>query len=181
MAQGLVAMEGGLMQYVAFFQGREVACEIEEIAPDRFRILLDGREIEVTAREASPSTMLLFLNNRVAQVEFETNPEGGERLMLDGHVADFELLDLRQRRLRMSEEHEEGTEDTGQIMSPMAGKVVACLVAQGDKVEKGDGVVVVEAMKMENELKAPRAGVVKTSMRWTSCSNKRKTACESGS
>ena len=47
------------------------------------------------------------------------------------------------------------------ISSPMPGKVVAVLVEEGQEVEEGQGLVVVEAMKMENELQSPRAGVVK--------------------
>ena len=47
------------------------------------------------------------------------------------------------------------------IASPMPGKVVKILVAEGDRVEKGQGLVIVEAMKMENEIKSASAGVVK--------------------
>jgi len=57
-----------------------------------------------------------------------------------------------------------GKNSTGiaKISTPMPGKVVRILVAVGSRVEAGDGVVVVEAMKMQNEMKSPIAGVVKT-------------------
>ena len=49
----------------------------------------------------------------------------------------------------------------GAISSPMPGKVVALKVSQGDKVKKGDVLLIIEAMKMENEIRAPRDGIVK--------------------
>jgi biotin carboxyl carrier protein len=53
-----------------------------------------------------------------------------------------------------------GGEKSGVLSSPMPGKIVKLLVKQGDMVEPGAALVVVEAMKMENELGSPRAGVV---------------------
>ena len=49
-----------------------------------------------------------------------------------------------------------------QVVSAMPGKVVRLLVGEGDEVEQGQGLVVVEAMKMENEIAAPRAGTVRS-------------------
>jgi len=49
---------------------------------------------------------------------------------------------------------------TAKVLSPMPGKVVRVLVVPGDAVEKGQGLVVIEAMKMQNELKSPLTGVV---------------------
>ncbi len=54
-----------------------------------------------------------------------------------------------------------GVDGPAEIAAPMPGKIVAILVEEGQQVEEGQGLVVVEAMKMENELKSPRAGVVK--------------------
>ena len=55
----------------------------------------------------------------------------------------------------------EGAAGPTAIKSPMPGKVVSVLVQDGQEVKKGDGLVVVEAMKMENELKSPKDGIVK--------------------
>jgi biotin carboxyl carrier protein len=64
------------------------------------------------------------------------------------------------KRLRSG--HGSGSHDHGsaEIVSPMPGKVVRVLVAAGAQVEAGDGIVVVEAMKMQNELKSPKAGLI---------------------
>ncbi|HEV2827178.1 MAG TPA: biotin/lipoyl-containing protein, partial [Pyrinomonadaceae bacterium] len=68
------------------------------------------------------------------------------------------LIDLKRLRSgQMSAAHHAGA---AEIVSPMPGKIVRVLVEAGAKVAAGSGVIVVEAMKMQNEMKAPKAGVV---------------------
>ena len=64
------------------------------------------------------------------------------------------------KRLRSG--HAAGAQHHGsaEVISPMRGKIVRVLVEQGSRVEAGDGIVVVEAMKMQNEMKSPKSGVV---------------------
>lgn len=76
---------------------------------------------------------------------------------LDGRVIEFELEDPRE--LRKGARHH-GRHGRAEIAAPMPGKVVRVLVAPGDTVEEGQGLVVVEAMKMQNEMKAPKDGKV---------------------
>jgi biotin carboxyl carrier protein len=64
------------------------------------------------------------------------------------------------RRLRADEDSDRHHHGSAEITAPMPGKVVRVLVEAGQAVEAGAGLVVVEAMKMQNELKAPRAGAV---------------------
>jgi biotin carboxyl carrier protein len=72
----------------------------------------------------------------------------------------YEVALVDPKRLRSAQS--QGGDHTGaaEIVSPMPGKIVRVLVKPGDKVEAGAGVVVVEAMKMQNEMKAPKAGTV---------------------
>jgi len=65
----------------------------------------------------------------------------------------------RLRSARGAGEHGDGA---AKIAAPMPGKVVRVLVEAGQKVEAGDGIVVVEAMKMQNEMKAPKSGILVT-------------------
>src|SRR5205823_3265962 len=72
------------------------------------------------------------------------------------------LLDARRKLLAQAAARAGAPAEGPQsVRSPMPGKVVKVLVQPGDVVQAGAGVVVVEAMKMENELKAPRGGTVK--------------------
>jgi biotin carboxyl carrier protein len=72
----------------------------------------------------------------------------------------FGVTIIDPKRLRSG--HISGTHDHGsaEIVSPMPGKIVRVLVEVGAQVEAGAGIVVVEAMKMQNEMKSPKAGVV---------------------
>jgi len=96
----------------------------------------------------------------VGGASYEVRVSGGEAF-IDGHRYNIETEDPRQWKRSGSGA---GVHGPAAIVAPMPGKIVRVLVAEGDEVEAGQGIVVVEAMKMQNELKAPRAGRV-TSLR----------------
>ncbi len=116
----------------------------------------DGREASVL--EVEPGIYSVLIGDRSFEARIEPSDDawavtiGRRRFLID-------VSDPR-RRSRKSR----GLEGEGRqrIVSPMPGKVVRVLAAQGAQVEAGQGIVVVEAMKMQNELKAPRAGRVVT-------------------
>ena len=64
------------------------------------------------------------------------------------------------KRLRSAKGDDADASGKAEIKTAMPGKVVRILVAEGDTVQKGDGVIVVEAMKMQNEMKSPKDGVI---------------------
>jgi biotin carboxyl carrier protein len=149
------------MHYVAVINGVECQVEISETSPDVFRVLIDGRPVDVDAREISPSTLSLIIDDKGYNVEYERTQEGsGINMLVRGHIAQVDVVDLRTMRLRKAQANAGVMDGPAQITAPMPGKVVAVLVEEGAHVEAGAGLVVVEAMKMENELRAPKAGTV---------------------
>lgn len=148
------------MHYVAIVGGKECQVEISEIAADRYQVLIDGRRLDVDAREVAPTTLSLVVGEQAYDVDLERTPTGGNALVR-GHVVEVEVLDLRRLRLRRAQESSAAPDGPATIVAPMPGKVVAVLVKDGDEVVAGQGLVVVEAMKMENELRAPKAGTVR--------------------
>ena len=81
-------------------------------------------------------------------------------MLVDGRNYRVNLMD--ERRVRTSGAVDASRAQGRQTVSvPMPGKVIAILIAEGDLVEKGQGLVIVEAMKMENEVRSPIAGAVK--------------------
>lgn len=128
--------------------GRE---ERIEIANGRFRIG-DGPEREASVEMPQPGVYSVLLDGRSYQARVEEDV-----VSVNGFRYEIEVRDPR----RWSRQSRGGAHAGAQnIKAPMPGKVVRVLVAVGDAVEPGQGIVVVEAMKMQNELKAPRAGTV---------------------
>jgi biotin carboxyl carrier protein len=148
------------MHYVAIVNGTERNIEIVEIGPERYRLTMDGRSMEVDARALNETTLSVLLDDHAYNIESERTSDGAQNLLVRGEVVNVDVLDLRKVRLRRVQETAAGEGGPVEITSPMPGKVVAVLVKDGQEVNEGQGLVVVEAMKMENELRAPRAGKV---------------------
>jgi biotin carboxyl carrier protein len=139
--------------------GREGRIEI--LAPEpacRFR-LDGGAEREASVESPQHGVFSVLLDGVSYDAYLEETPAGTLVVVIDGHRFEIEARDPR----RWSRRSAGGRGDAVQsILSPMPGKVVRVLVSVGDAVEAGQGIVVVEAMKMQNELKAIRAGAVLT-------------------
>ncbi len=121
---------------------------------------IDDRSYQVEVRETSAGVYLLIDGTEVyrSRVEPSPGPPNSFSVALRGEDYDVQIIDpKRLRGSQISGAHDHGS---AEIMSPMPGKVVRVLVAVGANVEAGAGILVVEAMKMQNELKSPKAGVV---------------------
>ncbi len=145
--------------------GRSHRVAVEQVGshPTRFRVAWGGVTRVVDARRSDPETLSLVLveggSGSHAVRCVEAAAPGAVDVHVDGTVVRA-LVDVG--RTRFSARGTRGGErgDGRHVTAPMPGKVVRVLVAPGDAVEARQGVVVVEAMKMENELTAPRAGRV---------------------
>jgi biotin carboxyl carrier protein len=158
------------MKFVATMEGVQhtIECQRDEQNPDLFHMALDGRAYDIDARRMPSQIVSLLMENRSYDVDLERiarrsdTLDGRIHVRVRGRVLRFEILD--ERRLKMKEA--QGFRfDVGGIVnidSPMPGKVIKILKKEGDEVAEGEGVIVVEAMKMENELKTPKAGKVKS-------------------
>jgi acetyl/propionyl-CoA carboxylase alpha subunit len=117
---------------------------------------LDGREVEVDAVLARPDVLSLRIGNQAYEVKCER--VGGDLHLWVGSVRfAAEVRDPRSLRGRVRAVDDHGPK---KLTAPMPGKIVRVLVSQGDEVETGAGVLVVEAMKMQNEIKSPKKGTI---------------------
>ena len=148
------------MHYVAVLYGEEREVEVVEVSPGRFQLYLGERKLEVDVSPISENTLSCIIDNEVFDVDVEEHPKGGDNFLIRDHVVHMEVLDLRRMRVRQTQVGDAGVDGPAEITSPMPGKVVAVMVKNGDKVAEGQGLIVVEAMKMENELKAPKEGEI---------------------
>ena len=116
--------------------GRLVETDALQISGNAYSVLIGGRSLEVTVEEALDG-LLLHANRREFHVEI-FDPRSWRR----GRGAGIEL------------------EGRQQLIAPMPGKIVRVLVAAGQQVNAGQGLLVIEAMKMQNEIRSPKSGTV---------------------
>jgi biotin carboxyl carrier protein len=121
---------------------------------------LDGHEVEVDAVLARPDVLSLRFGNQVYEIKSErvggAKGDNNDRQVWVGNARfACELRDPRALRSRAADDH-----GPRKLTAPMSGKVVRVLAREGDAVEAGAGVLVVEAMKMQNEIKSPKKGTI---------------------
>jgi biotin carboxyl carrier protein len=123
-----------------------------------WRISLDGQPVEADIVEVAPHTLSILLEGRSYTIQI-TRPSDGV-LKLQTALQEFtaEVADPRAWRGRTHGALQ--LEGRQQVTAPMPGKVVRVLVKLGDKVEAGQGLMVVEAMKMQNEIRSPKTGSI---------------------
>jgi biotin carboxyl carrier protein len=125
----------------------------------RFEVVLDGGRHVVDAVAIEPGRWsFLTEDGRSHEVAVSSGRNGTLTVVVDGSVVPVAIRDSRRRR-GVARAYG-ATNGPARITAPMPGKVVRVLAARGQTVAARQGVVVVEAMKMENELRAPRAGTV---------------------
>jgi biotin carboxyl carrier protein len=122
---------------------------------------IDGRQYELEASEPEPSVFLLKHEGRVHEVFVSPPSSAGEPLHVRTGTNEMDVRIIDPKRLRGTGAAGEHAGGVAEIKTAMPGKVVRILVSVGDAVNKGDGVIVVEAMKMQNEMKSPKDGVVR--------------------
>jgi biotin carboxyl carrier protein len=117
---------------------------------------------ELSDIEGSPVRMVKIGTHVYRVVVQKRQGRGRYTLWVDGYRFDAEALDERTRAIRDLSAASAGPSGPAPILAPMPGLIVRVNVKAGDKVEAGQGVVVMEAMKMENELRATAPGTVKS-------------------
>lgn len=133
------------------------AVQIERLAEGQFQVTVDGVPQAVDVRQTDTGLSLVFEDGRSLEAAAVPQP-GGEWLVQLPHVDVSAIVDGQRHRRRGAG----GPSGAGaqRVTAPMPGRVVRVLVAVGDEVTHRQGLVVVEAMKMENELGSPKAGRV---------------------
>jgi biotin carboxyl carrier protein len=144
------------MKYLVTVDGRTYTIEIN--ADDR--ISVDGREAAVDFHAIEDDTLYSLLLDNFSYEAFVEERDGEHQVLLRGRLYTVDVQD--EGRTRLLRRGGGFAPPTGEISikAPMPGLIVAVPVAEGEHVRAGQNVVILESMKMENELKAPRDGVV---------------------
>ena len=150
------------MKFEIDVNGRTRSVSIERAAEGRYTVLLDGGSREIDAVRTGVHGLSVLRHDGDLSHDVQVTPTGnpGEMLVTLGGRTVSVSINARQTR-RAGADAAAGGQGEQAVTAPMPGRVVRVLVNAGDEVAARQGVVVVEAMKMENELRSPKAGRVK--------------------
>jgi biotin carboxyl carrier protein len=145
------------MRYHVELCGRTYRLELLRIE-DVWECKLDGQEISIQAAPINTDTLSIFARGKSYEVRHQRT-EAGVEVFIRGTRYEISIADPRSwRGRRVAAQGEAGPQ---RLTASMPGKVVRVLAREGDAVVAGQGIAVVEAMKMQNEIHSPRAGRLK--------------------
>jgi len=123
---------------------------------------VDGQELEVDAALTARDILSVLLDGKAYEIKRERSLRGELHMVIGSARYAVDVQDPRSLRSRRAVAGAEAGPQ--KIKAPMPGKIVRILVSEKDEVKAGQGVIVMEAMKMQNEMKSPKDGVVQKIM-----------------
>jgi biotin carboxyl carrier protein len=148
-----------VISYIVSCKGKDLKASVEESRPGSYKVVLDGREQTVDFLEPQHDLFSLIIEGKSYEVDVDSC-EGSDSLGVNicGYRFEVEVAEEKKRNLHSRMVF--GPAGRQEIKSPMAGNVWKVLVREGDQVEAGRLLIILSAMKMENQIKTPIAGVV---------------------
>jgi biotin carboxyl carrier protein len=145
------------MNYYINLGDKEVLVGVTESGVAQFKIRVEDREIDVDAHKVESDAWSIVIDNRIYEADIVVSNENIE-VLIRGDRYPLRVLNEQKKALSRASEAAEGGKQ--HIDAPMPGKVVKVLVEEGEEVAANQGVVIIEAMKMENEFKSRAPGKV---------------------
>lgn len=144
------------MRYITTIREQEFLIEII----DESHIMLDGVVYHVDFDQISGQPVYTMLLEGSSYESYVYEGLEGWQVLLQGRSYQAQVIDEREKKLRAASDSSLGERAEFLLKAPMPGLVVSIPVEEGQKVEKGQVLALLESMKMQNELKSPRQGVV---------------------
>ena len=144
------------MKYVTTVNGKEYLVEIV----DEKHISINGKIVEVDFESVSGQPVYSLIVDGKSHESYVQQGEDNWQVLLRGRLYPVTVEDEREKRLRAAAGS--GVAESGEFLlkAPMPGLVVTSLVEEGQEIKKGQVILILESMKMQNELKAPRDGTI---------------------
>lgn len=143
------------MAYIVKIDDKEFKCDIEK-SGNSYAVSLNGKNIQVEIADIDKEALTLIINNRLYQIHIGQE----NKIIVDREEYTFEVVDEKIARVLKAGADAAHKKETI-ITAPMPGLVIEVEIKEGDTVKKGQGLLIIEAMKMQNELKVPREGFIK--------------------
>ncbi|MBI5419332.1 MAG: acetyl-CoA carboxylase biotin carboxyl carrier protein subunit [Deltaproteobacteria bacterium] len=146
------------MNYIGTIGEKEVKVTVLEVGIARYKVTIEGKDHLVDAHQVQDSVWSILYGSTSFEADVQKRDDEYE-VLIAGDCHKFSLMNEQRKALMRSAG--KGAAGKAMVASPMPGKVVKLLVEVGEEVKTDQGVIVVEAMKMENELKSAVTGKVK--------------------
>lgn len=143
------------MKYVTTIKDKTYEIEIQKDGS----LLVNGEPRNVDFLTLGPSLYSVIMENQSYELVIETH-DAGIQVQMRGHLYTGEVLDERAQLMAMQRGSQVADSGEINIKSPMPGLIVALPFGEGEQVAAGQTIIILESMKMQNELKAPRDGVI---------------------
>ena len=145
------------MKYFVDIEG-----EVFEVDISHNEVRVDGELVDISLEQSGiPELFSVLIDSQSHEVLVQATA-GEVQVALSGYSFQLNVQDEAERRLQIGKRKEVVPDGELHLEAPISGSVVSVPVAEGDEVVLGQTLVVLEAMKMENEISAPRAGTVKS-------------------
>ena len=149
------------MAYIASHQGKTTRVKVLESAPNQFRVTLGDRDYLVDYLEPQPNLLSLIIDGRSFEVDVDAQEHSNRfEVVIQGDHFEVEMVEENKQKLAMKRSG--GAAGRQDLRSPMAGSVRQVSVQPGDRVAAGQVLLILEAMKMENEIKSPIDGIIRS-------------------
>lgn len=132
-----------------------------------YTIELDGRIFEINAKTMPSEIVSMLINDKSYDIDIDDRDQSKDPLdgrlsvRVRGRIVCLDMLEERRKKMKDAQISNFSASGVISVVSPMPGKILRYVVEEGQEVKEGEGLVVIEAMKMENELCSPKQGVVK--------------------
>jgi biotin carboxyl carrier protein len=137
-------------------QDRQRTVELKQPG-ERPRWRIDGRDVEADAIEISPGIYSVVVDGESVEVRVEGT---GQALRVVANGKEYIAVIENPRELKRNRTGAAEAQGRQNVVAPMAGKIIRAMVNIGDHVQSGQGLMIVEAMKMQNEIRSPKSGKV---------------------
>lgn len=146
------------MAYVAIYKGEDFRVKIEEPESGHYSVQINDEVYEVDFFKAQENIYSLIIDHQSYEVDVDELDNDTYSVMLKDDHFNVQVVDERKKKL--AEKLAVGASGRHEIKSPMAGSIWKLLKSPEDEVKEGEVLLILEAMKMENEIRSPIEGIV---------------------
>ncbi len=145
--------------YIATLDNVEYKIDVKELGDNKYEVTIDDTPYIVDAQLTEYSVYSLIINGKSYEIDLESK-DGVYHVYSEGDLFKIEIMEELKKRMMEKRGAAGGLEGAYTVKSEMPGKVIDVKVKVDDEVKEGDVLLILESMKMQNEIKSPKDGKV---------------------